>query len=70
MDVWALHIVGCPQCQAPAEITDRFVLASTTGPVEHLTVLCLHRHRFTITTERLLAVSPRKEPGRWAPASS
>jgi hypothetical protein len=26
----------CPACGAIAEITDRFVLASTDGPVDHL----------------------------------
>jgi len=48
-----LQLVACPQCAAPAEISDRFVLESTCGPVEHITVRCVHRHRFTITAERL-----------------
>jgi hypothetical protein len=55
-----LQLVGCPQCLAPAEITDRFVLESTSGPVEHLTVRCVNRHRFTITAEHLPSVSCRK----------
>jgi hypothetical protein len=66
----ALQLVGCPQCLAPAEVTDRFVLESTSGPVEHITVCCVHRHRFTIPADRLPSVSPWKEPGRWAPASN
>jgi hypothetical protein len=63
-----LQLVGCPQCMAPAEITDRFVLESTSGPVEHLTVFCLHRHRFTLLAEHLSSAG-REEPGRRAPAS-
>jgi hypothetical protein len=55
-----LQLVGCPQCLAPAEITDRFVLESTSGPVEHLTVRCLNRHWFTITAEHLPSASCRE----------
>jgi hypothetical protein len=28
--------IACPQCGAPAQITQRFWLASTADPVEHL----------------------------------
>ena len=68
MDSSALQLTSCPQCLAPAEITDRFVLESTSGPVEHITVWCVHRHRFTMMTEQL--PSGRKEPGRRAPVSN
>ena len=64
MDV-TLQLVGCPQCLGPAEVTDRFVLESTDGPVEHMTVSCVSRHRFTLTADHLAPVS-RGEPGRWA----
>jgi hypothetical protein len=37
-----------PACDALAEIIDRFNLPSATGPVEHITVLCLHRHWFML----------------------
>ena len=70
MDSSTLQLVGCPQCPAPAEITDRFVLESTSGPVEHLTMSCLNRHRFTLTAEHLPSVSCWKEPGRPTPASN
>lgn len=43
-----IEIVGCPQCGAPAEVTDRFVLASTDGPVELVKVHCVLRHWFTV----------------------
>ena len=39
-------ITGCPQCQDPAEVTDRFWLASTDGPVEHVAVHCTAGHHF------------------------
>jgi len=48
-----IQLTGCPECAAPAEITDRFDLDSTDGPVEHVTVLCARRHRFTMLAERL-----------------
>jgi hypothetical protein len=40
------QVVACPEpgCAAPAEVMDRFVLASTHGPVEHVQTLCLRGH--------------------------
>ena len=46
-------IVGCPQCQQPAEVLDRFVLESTDGPVEHLRVSCVDRHHFLLPAEAM-----------------
>jgi hypothetical protein len=34
----------CPQCGAPAEITERFWLDATDGPIEHLKIGCLSKH--------------------------
>ena len=31
-----MSLVSCPDCGAPAEITERFGLPSTDGPVEEL----------------------------------
>jgi hypothetical protein len=39
--------IPCPQCGAPARITDRFWLDSTDGPTEHLKIGCVHNHWFT-----------------------
>jgi hypothetical protein len=64
-----LQLVGCPQCLTPAEITDRFVLESTSGPVEHVTVWCANRHRFTTTIDHLSSRSRRTEPVRRTPAT-
>jgi hypothetical protein len=54
---YTFEIVECPECAAPAEVVDRFVLESTNGPIEHAIVLCVLRHRFIAIVERL--VSPR-----------
>jgi hypothetical protein len=62
-----LDMVGCPTCAAPAEVVDRFVLESTDGPIEHTTVLCAERHRFTVLVERMR--TPRtagEEVARWS----
>ena len=43
----------CPECGAPAEVTDRFALESTDGPMEHVRVVCVRRHWFLMTTAML-----------------
>jgi hypothetical protein len=53
-----LTIVGCPECGQPAEVLDRFVLASTDGPTEHVRLRCLDRHHLLLRTESLAATSP------------
>jgi hypothetical protein len=34
MPKFTLEIVNCPECTAPAEVADRFVLESTDGPIK------------------------------------
>jgi hypothetical protein len=41
--------IPCPQCGAPAQITERFRLDSTDGPVEHVKTGCERGHWFTPT---------------------
>jgi hypothetical protein len=43
-----LSLVPCPDpaCDAPAEVTDRVTMQSTSGPVDHMRTQCLHRHIF------------------------
>jgi hypothetical protein len=36
-----LELTDCPECGAPAEIIDTFVLPSTDGPVEHVKTRCV-----------------------------
>lgn len=42
-----MTFVRCPQCDLPAEIVDRFTLASTGGPTEHVKTMCVGGHWFT-----------------------
>lgn len=42
-----MTFVRCPQCDLPAEITDRFSFASTDGPAEHVKTKCAAGHWFT-----------------------
>ena len=62
------EIVACPEptCQAPAEVADAFVLASTSGPVTHLKTSCLQGHHFTLPQERVLPlpVAPARPAAR------
>ena len=48
-----MDLTTCPDCGAPAEVLDRFVLESTDGPAEHLRVFCLARHHFMLPAEML-----------------
>ena len=63
LEIAVLEIVGCPDCAAPAEVADRFTLASTNGPVGHVAVICSAGHRFRMRAEGLSA------PGDAAPTS-
>jgi hypothetical protein len=63
----------CPECGAPAEVTDRFALAGTDGPMEHLKVICVRRHWFLMSTRSLAAArrvpEPRPAPAEESPVS-
>ena len=69
------RLIACPECALPAEIIERFWLASTDGPVLHVCVSCVDGHYFRMPADRLLAdvqpasVSPGIED-RSAPAWS
>ena len=43
--------IPCPQCGAPARITERFWLDATDGPIEHLKTGCLSKHWLTPLAE-------------------
>jgi hypothetical protein len=55
--VLSLALTFCPECELPAEVTDRFVLQSTDGPVEHVALRCIARHHFRMPTEMLPGVT-------------
>jgi hypothetical protein len=44
---------ACPDCGEIAEISDRFVVASTDGPIEHARVLCVRQHFFMLAVASL-----------------
>jgi hypothetical protein len=46
-------ITACPECGLPAEITDRFSLSSTDGPVEHVALACVDGHQFRMPADGL-----------------
>jgi hypothetical protein len=51
------ELIACPEpgCGVPAGVVDRFVLASTGGPVEHVKTWCLDDHGFTQRVDALVA---------------
>jgi len=51
-----LTLVSCPQCDAPAEVTDHFSLASTDGPIDHVELQCAAGHHFKMPSEKLSAL--------------
>jgi hypothetical protein len=57
--------IPCPQCGAPAQITERFWLGGTAGPVEHARTGCVNNHWLTPLAETLAPARP--DPTR-APA--
>ena len=57
-----LLLVPCPECDVPAEITERFRLPSTDGAVEHIAVQCVAGHYFRMAADRLASRSPGLVP--------
>jgi hypothetical protein len=51
------ELIACPEigCSVPAGVVERFVLASTAGPVEHVKTWCLEGHGFTQRVDALVA---------------
>jgi hypothetical protein len=60
--------IVCPQCGASARITERFWLASTDGPVEHLVTGCVNHHWLTPRAETLARAQPDHIPAATQPA--
>jgi hypothetical protein len=62
--------IPCPQCGAPAEITERFRLGSTAGPVEHLKIGCVNHHWLTPLAETITSTQlhPTRAATQPAPA--
>jgi hypothetical protein len=66
-----LTVISCPECEVPAEVTDRFSLTSTDGPVDCVAISCLAGHHFRMPSELLSAGSREqlRTPERLKPAS-
>ena len=52
-------LVSCPDCGVPAEVTERFWLPSTDGPVDHIVLHCAADHHFRMPADRLPAAQPQ-----------
>ena len=50
-----LTLISCPDCSVPAEITERFSLPSTDGPVNHVALRCATGHHFRMAADMLSA---------------
>jgi hypothetical protein len=48
-----MDLTTCPDCDATAEVLDRFVLESTDGPVDHARIRCVHGHWFLLSLQSL-----------------
>jgi hypothetical protein len=46
-------VIACPRCGGPAEVTERFWLASTDGPVGHVAVRCAVGHGYKMAVDML-----------------
>ena len=54
-------LVNCPTCGLPAEISDRFTLGGVPGPVEHVKLICVRRHWYTLPVDMLPVNAPMPE---------
>jgi hypothetical protein len=50
-----LTLILCPECDVPAEVTDRFSLPGTEGPVDHVALACAAGHHFRMPSDMLTA---------------
>lgn len=49
----SLTVISCPDCGLPAEVTDCFLLGSTSGPVDHVALYCVAGHVFRMPVDLL-----------------
>jgi hypothetical protein len=59
-----MHVVGCPECGAPAELESWSSLPSTGGRMEHVKLLCIRRHWFLMPRESLPEPVSTRPTGR------
>jgi hypothetical protein len=63
-----LTLISCPECFVAAEVTDRFSLPGTGGPVDHVALRCAAGHHFRMPTDMLPAQEQEQLPGARAGA--
>lgn len=51
-------LLECPTCGLPAEITDRFTLDGAPVPVEHVKLVCVSRHWYTLPVDQMPSGTP------------
>jgi hypothetical protein len=59
-----LTVISCPDCEVPAEVTERFSLPSTDGPVRHIALTCAAGHHFRMPVDRLTAQAQEQLAGQ------
>ena len=59
-----LTVIACPECGAPAEVTERFCLPSTDGPEQHVALSCAAGHHPRIAVDSLPAQTQEQLAGR------
>ena len=55
-----MSAMTCPGCGAAAEITERFTLASTDGPVAHVALSCAGGHHYRMAADKLPGGAARR----------
>ncbi len=55
-----MDVITCPTCGLPAEVLQRFVLESTSGPMEHAAIRCVERHVYRLPLAMLEPVAQVK----------
>ena len=58
-----LTVIPCPHCGVPAEVTERFSLPSTDGPVHHVALRCVAGHHFRMAVDGLPAQAQEQLAG-------
>jgi hypothetical protein len=48
-----MQIIGCPECDATAEVLEHGRVASTSGLLDVVKVVCVARHWFLMTRDAL-----------------
>ena len=54
-----MDFTTCPDCDEPAVVTERFVLESTDGPIDHARVRCVRGHWFLLSIDTLARAHAR-----------